>query len=504
MRSGPAGGPDRADRFPRAWPQVAVFAVLVLAVPSIALVPGRKASVRLVSVDRGEVGLPGAGAPRGTSPAAPPQAGGGPNAAVVQKPGLRCAAGQNGGATDVGVTARSVLLGATMVESGIGASFLADVRLAMQAVKNKINRAGGVCGRRIELKLVDDGWDFRLGGEFIRNLVEQERVFALAVVPSSEGLDNVAKSGYLDRVKVPVVGSDGMLISQYTSRHIWPIAASTISTMHIMAKQAVDAGAKRIGIVYDSNYHFGTEGAYAFNAAVKRLLGHDIPGYSNPLTNAKCQQAFCGIEAGAASYTTNIQTFNRACAAGAANDPEHHCDFIALLLEPSTAKAWLSQGGIGPSSDQRVGGPQPLFNTDFATSCGSTCDGMWVWTGYYPPLGQYLTRPAVAAYVNDIRSTSSSADYSNTFVEGGYVGMMLVWRALEQVGPNLTRENLASVLDRMNLDAGLSDPLSWRPGKHFASTRMRAFSIQFRGGFAGFRDEQVTVSDPWVGQDIPR
>ena len=177
--------------------------------------------------------------------------------------GVTCAPGRNGGATDVGVTPNSIKLGATVVESGVGASFLSDVRYAMLAVVNKVNRAGGICGRQIDLKLVDDGWDFQRGGDYIRNLVEQDKVFALSVVPSSEGLKNVSDAGYLRSHHVPVVGSDGMLIHQYTDPYIWPVAASTISTMHIMAKEAYDKGARMFGIVYDRTYHFGLEGAYA-------------------------------------------------------------------------------------------------------------------------------------------------------------------------------------------------------------------------------------------------
>jgi hypothetical protein len=30
---------------------------------------------------------------------------------------------------------------------------------------------------------------------------------------------------------------------------------------------------------------------------------------------------------------------------------------------------------------------------------------------------------------------------------------------------------------------------------------MQAFSIQFKGGFNGWRDEQTGYDDPWVGQD---
>lgn len=414
------------------------------------------------------------------------------------RPGLACVPGANGGATDVGVTATSIKLGATVVDSGIGASFLRDARFGMLAVKNAVNRRGGICGRKIDLKLIDDGWSFQQGGDFIRNLVEQEKVFALAVVPSSEGLKNVSDAGYLRRKGVPVVGSDGMLIHQYTDPWIWPVAASTMSTMRIMAKQAYDAGARRFGIVYEHTYHFGLEGAYAFNQAVRRLTGRDVEGYSNPLRTPKCSARFCGIAADQASYAGEIQTFNNACFT------EPRCDFVALLLEPATARTWMTGGAIKPSDGFRMGGPQPLFSRSFAEECGPNCNNLTLWTGYDPPIGGNLGRPAIAEFVNLVRGVSSGADINSTFVQGAYIGMRLLVEALERAGPDLTRARLASVLDAMRLDTGLSAPLSWRRGDHFANTRMQAWSIQYKDRFSGWRDLRTSVTDPWVGMDIPK
>jgi branched-chain amino acid transport system substrate-binding protein len=416
------------------------------------------------------------------------------NGAVANPKGLQCATGKNGGATDTGVTATKIKLGSTVVQSGVGASFLGDVRFAMEAIKDKTNAAGGICGRQIDLVLKDDAWKPDLGAQFIHNLVEDEKVFALAVVPSSEGLKAVSDEGYLKDKKIPTVGTDGMLIHQYQDPYIWPVAVSTISTMHIMVKRASDAGSKQFGLVYENNYRFGIEGAFAFNAAVKRVTNSDIRGYSNPLTgNATCEPntRFCGINSSSTDYSGEVKKFNDGCSAAPA------CDFKALLLEPTTALKWI--GGV--SALGNVGGPQPLFTYDFGNSCGAKCDGMWLWTGYLPPIGDFLARPAVATYVDDMKAASSSADYNNSFVEGGYVGMRLVVEALKQVGPNLTRQNLKQTLDSMTFDSGLSPVLSWSPGNHFANTKMRAFSIQYKSGFAGWRDEQVELEDPWVGQD---
>ncbi|MHB8513351.1 MAG: ABC transporter substrate-binding protein [Actinomycetota bacterium] len=414
-------------------------------------------------------------------------------------PGLECVAGRNGGATDDGVVSDSIKLGATVVDSGIGAAFLSDVRYGMEAVVNTINASGGVCGRRLDLVLKDDGWDAQRGAQFLRSLVEDDHIFALAVVPSSEGLR--AASAYLEQKGIPVVGTDGMLIGQYTAPNIWPVAASTITAMHVMVKNAFDHGARHFAMVYDSNFRFGIEGAYAFNAAVKRVTGHDVPGYSDPLQSPRCSQRFCGIEAGQPSYQSETEIVQSSCGSDAP------CDYVAYLMEPETAQTWMRGGGMqagfNGSTPVSVEGPQPLFNRSFAINCAQQCNGMSVWTGFTPPVEPFASDPNVSGYVNALRQTNSSADPANSFVEGGFVGMRLLVDALQKTGPDLTRVRLQATLDSEKLDLGLSKPLSFAPGQHFANQCMRAFSIQSKPSFAGWRQETDWVCDPWAGLDIP-
>lgn len=427
---------------------------------------------------------------------------------VTNPVGSQCAAGKNGGATDTGVTDAGIKLGATVVDSGIGQAFLGEVRLAMEALRAKVNGNGGICGRRLTIKYKDDGWDPQTGYQFIRNLVEGEKVFALAVVPSSEGLNQASGAHYFEQQKVPVVGSDGMIRSQYRDPYIWPVATSTVSLMHVIAKNAWDRGARNFAIAYESSYRFGIEGAYAFEMAYERLSGgQKIPGYANPLAGqAACNQdsRFCGIPSGQGQYNSQVATWNQAC------DKAPQCDFGALLLEPKTALDWMNSGswqattnpGAPGSFVKGMGAAQPLFTYDFGTKCGEKCNKALVWTGYNPPIEEYANKPALVEFTGDVKAQSSRADVYNQFTEGGYVGMKLLLAALEKSGPNLTRSNLKAVLDSMDLDTGLSKPLSWRAGDHFANRFAQGFEIQAKGGFSGWRKTVDYVEDPWIRQDV--
>ncbi|HVL89903.1 MAG TPA: ABC transporter substrate-binding protein [Actinomycetota bacterium] len=467
----------------------ALLAVVLLSTVSFATRYVSKPETRTYTV--GQDGAPTDPSQPGDPSAAPgatANPGDGPGAAPVVRGGktLECVRGRNGGATDTGVTNSSIKLGATVVKTGIGASFLKEVPIALQAVVNKVNRGGGVCGRLLNLKMVDDGWDAARGQQFIRNFIS-EGVFALAVSPSSEGLDAAIRNGDISKAGIPVVGADGMLISQYTDPWVWPVAASTITTMHVMAKNARDRGAKTFGLVYDKSYHFGVEGASAFRGAIRRMMG-----------STAAIKADIGIEAGQPSYKNDVDRFNGRC---------NPCDFVAMLLEPPTALQWIRDGAsFGGMQPGGTGGPQPLFVDSFARACGQPCNGLWVWTGYTPPIPPFDDLPAVSAYVNDLRANSSTVDVNNPFVEGGYLGMQLLVKALRQVGPDLTRERLRDVLDSTVLDDGLTQPLRWRRGNHFANNSVQAFSVVMNNGsFEKWRDERTGwIADPWVGMDAPK
>jgi ABC-type branched-subunit amino acid transport system substrate-binding protein len=387
---------------------------------------------------------------------------------------------------------------------GPGATFLQPEDTAMKAVAAQINNKGGICGRKLELILHDSGWKAPSGAALIENMILAENVFLLAVNPDSEGLNAVSVAPYgngkLAQWKVPVVGTDGLLFSQYLDPYIWPIAASTATAMHAMAKSQYTTGSRKFGIVYEQTYRFGREGAKAYNNQVKALTGKDIPGYSDPDTNPKCQGAFCGIQSssGQASYGSEANTISGCCDGG------------AVLLEPATAIQWFKSGGTFGGVASPAGGagasPQPLFQRYFADGCQRTCNGMRLWTGFLPPIGDFATQPAVAQYVNTMKGYSSSVDVNNQFAEGAYVGMQLTVQVLAaaSTGPGgLTRANVISVLNNtQNWNNGLTvAPLSWSASNHFSLSSVHAFDELYPSGFGGWQFVRGSATqDPQPGK----
>lgn len=402
--------------------------------------------------------------------------------------GLECAPGKNGGSTDQGVSADVVKMATTVAESGEGASFLGQVRFAMDAVVNRVNRDGGICGRRWAIEYRDDGWNAQTGAQYLRNFIQQG-IFAIPVGPSSEGLRVVIDSGDIDRSQIPVVGTDGLLRNQYTKGDgsaqpwVWPVAAATVSSARIMVAEAYKRGARNFSVVFEKNYRFGVEAAEAFNDHVKKLTGKAVAGYN---AEYSCEQRFCGINGGSSSYSQEVASFEEG-------------DFVALFLEPTTALRWMGDANAKANSAIKYGygAAQPLFTKSFASGCRQKCHGMLVWTGFRPPIESYANDPAVKRYVQDLKRTKPDADEFNAFTEGGYVGMLLLEAAMRKVGPDLTRARLKAALDTTCLDTGLliRGKLCYNPNNRFANTYMQGFAIQYSGTFAGWREGPI-VRDP--------
>lgn len=443
-----------------------------------------------------------AGGPGGAA-AAPAAVLGSPAAkghAAAAPAAVQCAPGRNGGSTAPGVSATEIDVASTIVTTGVGAGFLGEAVDGMQAAIKEANAAGGVCGRLLHLDTVNSGWDQNAGQQDISNYINAGNVFALVGEPDSEGLRGAIDSGTVDRAGIPVVGSDGMLADQYTDPWVFPVAASTVSNMHIIAEYAYAHGARTFGIVYDTHYRFGQEGASAFAAEVARLGGR-LQGAGG----SGCSQAYCAISSDDSSYSSAITTFDTACSNADGNG--HPCDAVVMLLEPQPMEAWMKgEENAQTAWYSSLYGGEPLFDDNFASICAARCAHLTVWTGYHPALSPFDREPAVARYQQSLASAAPDADPHNEFTEGAYLGTRLFIAACQAVGAQgkpLTRDNLRAVLTGTTFDLGLSAPLRYPALPHIANVSMAAFADNAAGSFNGWNNLATGfLTDRSAGKDM--
>jgi branched-chain amino acid transport system substrate-binding protein len=103
-------------------------------------------------------------------------------------------------AADPGLSSNEIVIGGTVPLSGIAASY-ASVGRGAEAYFKYVNGRGGVNGRRITYKYVDDQYNPSQTVQATRELVQQERVFAIFNSLGTE--HNLAVRSYLNAAKVP-------------------------------------------------------------------------------------------------------------------------------------------------------------------------------------------------------------------------------------------------------------------------------------------------------------
>jgi branched-chain amino acid transport system substrate-binding protein len=103
---------------------------------------------------------------------------------------------------DPGVTRTSILIGGTTPLSGVAAAY-ASVARGAEAYFKYVNARGGVNGRKINYKYLDDQYNASMTVQQTRQLVQQDRVFAIFNSLGTE--HNLAIRDYLNAVRVPQI-----------------------------------------------------------------------------------------------------------------------------------------------------------------------------------------------------------------------------------------------------------------------------------------------------------
>jgi branched-chain amino acid transport system substrate-binding protein len=120
-------------------------------------------------------------------------------------------------ASDVGITATTITLGTIVAENGVLGDAFAPAARGVRAWAAATNAKGGVGGRKIVLKTCDDREDRSRALECAKQLVEQDKVFALVGV-NTRAIGGAAQ--YLDDQGVPVLGFP-ITNSFYRYPHFW-------------------------------------------------------------------------------------------------------------------------------------------------------------------------------------------------------------------------------------------------------------------------------------------
>jgi ABC-type branched-subunit amino acid transport system substrate-binding protein len=338
------------------------------------------------------------------------------------------------------VSATSIVFGQAAPLSGANAELGNDIRNGALAYFAKVNAAGGVHGRKIELASLDDANQVPRSEANTKKLVEEQGVFALfgyaSATLSRPALPTVEKH----RVPFlsPFTGADPMRVFH---KQVYNMRGSYAEELEKIVDHYFPLGVKRFSIVYYDDV-VGKENL----AAVERALTK---------RNLK-------VVSVAAFKTRN----NPDIAAGLQDVMKGQPDVVILTtLYKATSdfvKAAQKAGFGAQMASNSFPGASPL-----AKELGGEGAGVVVAIVVPPPSKRSL--PIVQEYQVAIEKQLGKKELSFTSLES-FIAAKVTVEALRRTGPKLTREAFMQTLDNMkDYDTG-GYTVGFGPNNHNGSS----------------------------------
>ncbi|HUR74174.1 MAG TPA: ABC transporter substrate-binding protein [Sporichthya sp.] len=417
--------------------------------------------------------VPAAGAAPGAAPGEVPGAATAPDAGKAKGKGAKtdvttdatkpggaggaAAAGGTLGPSDVGITASTIKVGHIGIYSGPVGSFGDDLSQACRAGLQSINDSGGLSGRKLDVVVRDDGWDATKGSNAVRDLVEREKVWALACSMSVP--TNDAVTPYLDQQKVPNIGSDGWGEAQYAGAWSFPVGASGVNEGENLAEyQYKVQGLRTVGII-----HFNNTTGEAYRDAYKKVF-EELGG------KVLVTQAANFDDPGTTTFIAQCRAKN--------------VDGITAMIDPGIF-ARMVREAAAQAYKPRLGysGGAALYFQVTPQFTGPTAEGTIATVDWVPddPNGPAKNATGFRAYKETVEKYYPKIDHSN-WTKAGYVGSKLLQTVAKKLGVNLTRQGMKDELDKVTgFDTGLGPKLTFRPGAHRANKTTYLVQLQKSG-----------------------
>ncbi|MBC3869953.1 ABC transporter substrate-binding protein [Undibacterium oligocarboniphilum] len=167
-----------------------------------------------------------------------------------------------------GVTESSLLLGQTVGVTGQIAGPVREMMAGANAYFAKVNAAGGIYGRKIEVRTLDDQFDPALTAKNADKLIRQEHVFALF---QSRGTPHTQMLlPLLAEYKIPLIApSTGAAVFHHPVNHyVFNVRATYQAEVRKAVEQFSTIGLKEIAILHVDD-SFGQDGLEGFRTAME-------------------------------------------------------------------------------------------------------------------------------------------------------------------------------------------------------------------------------------------
>lgn len=350
-------------------------------------------------------------------------------------------------ADEPGVTATSIKIGLFGPLSGPSMAYGFDVMNAARMYYDKINKEGGIHGRKIELVTEDDRCNANDVVAAVKKLVEQDNVFLLNGGSCSAPV--VAAKDYVVRSGVPWVmlnaSGDGALYPPQPNIYgAFSISQRAVggSTVEFATKAL---SGKRIGYLnHDDAYGaWNLEGAqFQAKDTGSTLMVESVSPSITDVTAPVLKMRAANVDVlVVTTYARPAQLIVKKAQELGFNKP------IVLAVN---AIANLKQ------LYENVGTKEAFRNVYIEEVLGS-------------PPGSEKLKWVYDLYRQSYPDLASKPDHPQVYMPYGIPPAMSVVKALQDAGPNPTRAKVIEALDKQNFDSGImAGPIVFTPNEHAA------------------------------------
>lgn len=317
-----------------------------------------------------------------------------------------------------GVTADSIVIGQSAALSGPAQALGLEMKAGIEAYFKHINSRGGINGRKLVLKSLDDGYEPDRAKANTTELIEKEKVLALlgyVGTPTSN-----AALPVFTAAKVPFVGpfTGAQSLREPFNRYIFHVRASYFDETEAIVDHLVRSGVTKIGVFYQ-NDAYGQAGLTGVERAMKKR---------NLQIAAKDT-----VERNTVDVTKSVATLSKA-------------NLQAVIM----ISAYKSCAAFIRSMKQVDANPQ-FWNVSFVGSKALSdelgADGRGVGISQVVPF-PWGTNAAVVKEYQKIISPDGNDIYNFSSMEGFLAAKILV-EGIKRAGRDLSRESLVTAMERM-------------------------------------------------------
>jgi len=324
-----------------------------------------------------------------------------------------------------GVSATTIVIGQSAPLTGANAELGNDIRNGALAYFKKLNDAGGVNGRKLQLATLDDANQVPRAEANTKKLVEEQGVFALFGYASAT-LSRPALP-IVEKHKVPFLapftGADPMRVF---NKHVYNMRASYADELDKIVEHYATFGLKRFAIVhYDDPV--GKENLTAVERALKK---RNLAVVSVAAWKDRAKPDIDGGLKEVVKGNPDVVILTTLFKASS--------DFIKAAQKAGFGAQMVSNSFPGAS---------PL-----AKELGPAGSGVAITQVVPPPTRRSV--PVVKEYQEAIEKQLGKKEFSFTSLES-YIAAKVTVEAIRRAGPKLTREGFMQALDGMKAyDAG--------------------------------------------------